>query len=189
MEPLAAEGTGSGAILVVPYDPAWPSLFAEIAQALSIRLGGLIGSVHHIGSTAVPRLAAKPKIDVDAVIADAARLDEAVALMRQAPEWTFHGEPYGDGMWTFTSGHGSWGARLYLCAPDTATHEKRVLFRDWLRRHDRDAAAYEALKRRLAVEADGDWKAYTGGKSGFVADIVGKAQACFLGSDKETTDG
>lgn len=189
MEPLAAEGTGSGAIRVVPYDPAWPLLFDEIAQALKARLGELVGSVHHIGSTAVPGLAAKPKIDVDAVIADTARLDEAVLLMRQASDWTFQGEPYGDGMWTFTRGHGSWGARLYLCTPGTATHEKRILFRDWLRAHDKDAAAYEALKRRLAVEANGDWKAYTGSKSAFVAGIVERAQARRLVSDRETTDG
>jgi GrpB-like predicted nucleotidyltransferase (UPF0157 family) len=79
-------------------------------------------------------------------------------------------------MWTFTRGHGSWGARLYLCAPGSATHEKRILFRDWLRTHPGDATAYEALKRRLASEANGDWHRYTGGKSEFVAEIVEMAR-------------
>ena len=51
-----------------------------------------------------------------------------------------------------------------------------MLFRDWLRTHPEDAAAYEALKRRLAVEANGDWKFYTGGKVEFVAGIVEKAR-------------
>ncbi len=177
MEALAAEGTGSGAIRVVPYNPDWPYLFARIKHELVCHLGGLLDSVHHVGSTSVPGLAAKPKIDVDAVIADTVRLEEAVALMRLKSEWAFQGEPYGDGMWTFTRGHGSWGARLYLCAPGTATHEKRILFRDWLRAHDDDAAAYQALKRWLAVQANGDWKAYTGGKSAFVAGIVERAAA------------
>ncbi|MBL8576570.1 MAG: GrpB family protein [Mesorhizobium sp.] len=176
MEPLTAEGTGSGAIRVVPYNPDWPFLFARIKHELVCHLGGLLDSVHHVGSTSVPGLAAKPKIDVDAVIADTARLEEAVALMRLKSEWAFQGEPYGDGVWTFTSGHGSWGARLYLCAPGTATHEKRILFRDWLRTHCEDAAKYEALKRRLAAEADGDWNAYTGGKSSFVTAIVERAR-------------
>jgi GrpB-like predicted nucleotidyltransferase (UPF0157 family) len=175
MEPLSADGIGSGAIRIVPYDPAWPSLFADIERELIERLDGLLGSVHHVGSTSVPGLEAKPKIDVDAVIEPAGRLDESVGLMCSDPAWAFQGEPYRDGMWTFTRGHGSWGARLYLCAPGTATHEKRLLFRDWLRTHPDDAAAYQALKRRLAVEAVGDWKYYTGGKAGFVAEIVRKA--------------
>jgi GrpB-like predicted nucleotidyltransferase (UPF0157 family) len=177
MQPLPAEGIGSGAIRIVPYDPGWPSLFAATGRELAHRLGSLLHSAHHIGSTSVPGLASKPKIDVDAVIEPAARLDEAVALMRSEEGWAFQGEPYGDGMWTFTRGHGSWGARLYLCAPGTATHEKRILFRDWLRTHPDDAAAYEALKRRLAVAADGDWKLYTGGKSAFVAEILRRASS------------
>jgi len=175
MTSLAADGVGSGAIRVVPYDPVWPVLFREIERELLVQLGDLLASVHHIGSTSVPGLAAKPKIDVDAVVASTSKLGEAVARMQAQPDWTFHGEPYKDGMWTFTRGRGSWGARLYLCAPDTATHVKRVLFRDWLRGHPEDAAAYETLKRRLSVYAAGDWNVYTGGKSDFVAAIVERA--------------
>jgi len=177
MEPIAEEGTGSGAIRIVPYDPEWPSLFEAIKRELVLRLGNLLQSAHHVGSTSVAGLAAKPKIDIDAVIEPAPRLGEAVALMQSGEGWAFQGDPYGDGMWTFTRGHGSWGARLYLCAPSAATHEKRIMFRDWLRAHPEDAAAYEALKRRLAVAANGNWKAYTGGKSAFVDAMVERAQA------------
>jgi GrpB-like predicted nucleotidyltransferase (UPF0157 family) len=177
MEALAQDGIGSGAIRIVPYDPEWPSLFEAIERELVLRLGDLLRSAHHVGSTSVPGLAAKPKIDIDAVIEPATRLGEAVALIQSEKGWAFQGDPYGDGMWTFTRGHGSWGVRLYLCAPFAATHEKRILFRDWLCAHPEDAAAYEALKRRLAVAANGDWKAYTGGKSAFVNAIVERAQA------------
>jgi GrpB-like predicted nucleotidyltransferase (UPF0157 family) len=177
MKPFPADGVGSGAIRVVPYDLDWPSLFREIERELTLKLGGMLDSVHHIGSTSVPGVGAKPKIDVDAVVASAGRIGGAVARMQALPDWTFHGQPYHDGMWTFTRGHGSWGARLYLCAQANPVHAKRILFRDWLRTHPKDARAYEALKRRLAVEANGDWKAYTGGKSEFVAAIVGRAEA------------
>jgi GrpB-like predicted nucleotidyltransferase (UPF0157 family) len=51
------------------------------------------------------------------------------------------------------------------------------LFRDWLRSHPDDAAAYVTLKHQLAAEACGDWKFYTGGKSDFVASIVNRALA------------
>ena len=59
---------------------------------------------------------------------------------------------------------------------DTATHLKRVLFRDYLRAHPEIAAAYGALKRDLVVSSGGDWHIYTNGKSAFVADVVERAR-------------
>lgn len=163
-------------IKVVDYDPDWPALFTAERNELVRVLSGLVDDVHHIGSTSVPGLAAKPKIDIDAVLLDRGLIGEAVARVQATAAYTYHGDKYGDGMWTFTRGRGSYGTRLYLCGPGTAAHEKRVLFRDWLRTHAEDAAAYEALKRRLAVEADGNWDFYTGGKSRFVAAIVERAR-------------
>lgn len=138
-------------------------------------LGDRVADIHHIGSTSVPGLSAKPKIDIDTVVQSDALVGEAVELVKTLAEFTFHGDPYGDGMWTFTSGHGSYGVRLYLCGPDNAHHHKRMLFRDWLREHPEAAAEYATLKRKLAAEANGDWKFYTGGKSEFVARIVKQA--------------
>lgn len=164
-----------GSIEVVEYDPDWLAVFdAEKAYLLSL-LGDLVEDVHHVGSTSVVDLRAKPKIDIDAIIRDEGMIAEAVERVKAIPKYTYHGTPYSDGMWTFTSGRGSRGNRLYLCAPDNATHEKRILFRDWLRSHPEDAADYAALKCRLAAEANGDWTYYTGGKAAFVARIVGMA--------------
>lgn len=125
----------------------------------------------------MPGLAAKPKIDIDVVIISRTRLAEAVARMQMEAEYTFHGDPYGDGMWTFTSGRGSHGARLYICGPSTPAHIGSLLFRDWLRSHPEDAASYAPLKRQLVVGADGDWARYTRGKSKFVEEIVLRASA------------
>ncbi len=160
------------AIKVVDYDPAWPLLFEQHRQQLTALLGSRVADILHIGSTSVPGLSAKPKIDIDAVLQDDVLIAEAVELVKTLAEFTFHGDPYGDGMWTFTSGHGSYGVRLYLCGPDNAHHQKRMLFRDWLRDHPEAAADYATLKRKLAAEANGDWTFYTGGKSDFVAGIV-----------------
>src|SRR4051794_20453083 len=155
------------AIRVVNYDPAWPALFQAEKQRVSDLLGNLVDEVHHVGSTAIVGLSAKPKIDIDAVVRSDSILADAAERVKSVREYAFHGDPYGDGMWTFTAGHGSWGTRLYLCGPDNATHRKRVLFRDWLRAHPDDAAEYGVLKLRLAASANGDWKFYTGGKSEF----------------------
>jgi GrpB-like predicted nucleotidyltransferase (UPF0157 family) len=164
-----------GSIEVTDYDPDWPALFAAEKAALLSLLGELVDDIHHVGSTSVVGLRAKPKIDIDAVIRHEGMMAEAVERVKAIPKYTFHGTPYSDGMWTFTSGRGSRGNRLYLCGPNNATHEKRILFRDWLRSHPEDAADYAALKCRLAAEANGDWTYYTGGKAAFVARIVGIA--------------
>lgn len=165
------------AIKVLDYDPLWSELFqAERAELLAL-LGDLAEDIHHVGSTSVAGLAAKPKIDVDAVIRSAALVADAVERVQSTAKYSFHGEPYGDGMWTFTSGHGSYGIRLYLCGPDNEVHVRRLLFRDWLRAHPADAADYAALKRQLAITAKGDWDVYTGGKTDFVTGIVQQAQA------------
>ena len=141
-------------------------------------LGGWVLEIHHIGSTSVPGLCAKPKIDVDIVLRSAAIIPDAIGRMK-AQGHTYHGDRYGDGMWAFTTGSGSRGARFYLCAPGTPTHLRRMLFRDYLRGHPETAAAYGALKRKLASEVSGrseaDWDHYTGGKGPFVAETLRRA--------------
>jgi GrpB-like predicted nucleotidyltransferase (UPF0157 family)/SAM-dependent methyltransferase len=165
------------AIEVVDYDPAWPVLFEEVRAGLERLLDGLIQEIHHIGSTAVPGLCAKPKIDVDIVLHSAAVIPEAIERMQATNGYIYHGDKYRDGMWAFTTGHGSRGQRLYLCAPGAATHLRRMLFRDYLRQHPETAAAYAVLKRRLASETEDDWNHYTGGKGPFVAETVRQAAA------------
>jgi len=161
-------------VVIVDYDPSWPEQFAAERDALLALLGGRVDGIHHIGSTAVPGLAAKPKIDMDAVLRDERFVPEAIELVRETGAYDFHGDPYGDRRWTFTRGH-THGIRLYLCGPGNRAHLQRILFRDWLRTHSADAAAYEALKRRLALAAGEDWDFYTGGKADFVAGIIERA--------------
>ena len=56
------------AVVIVAYDPAWPSRFASLAATVSAALGPVLVRVEHVGSTAVPGLPAKPIIDLDAVV-------------------------------------------------------------------------------------------------------------------------
>ncbi|AHG47625.1 hypothetical protein RLEG12_32100 [Rhizobium leguminosarum bv. trifolii CB782] len=158
------------AIKVVDYDPSWPRLFAEISAELSILLGDLVLCVDHIGSTSVPGLAAKPKIDLDIVTISDDLLPTAIDIVRTA-DFVFHGDR-GEKRWAFTRDHQGYGFKLYLCSPGNPAHRERILFRDYLRDHPERAQAYADLKRRLAVEAGGDWEFYTGGKTEFVNETV-----------------
>jgi GrpB-like predicted nucleotidyltransferase (UPF0157 family) len=164
------------AIRVLDHDPRWAALFNLHKGEIESLLSGLVAEVHHIGSTAVAGLAAKPKLDMDAVVRSRGDVGPALERLRQAG-FVFHGDPYGDERWTFTrDGHEGYGIRLYVCAPGNRAHEERVMFRDWLRAHPEDAVAYAALKLRLAAEAGGDWDRYTGGKTAFVRAVLAKAQ-------------
>lgn len=171
-----SEGTAlRRSIVVLDYDPAWPARFQAVRQRLEALLQGLAAEICHVGSTSIPGMCAKPKIDVDVVLRDAGAIPDGIARMRAAG-YDDHGDKYDDGMWAFTTGRGSYGERIYLCAPGTATHEDRCLFRDYLRLHPGAAAEYAALKRRLASETASDWNHYTGGKGPFVAEIVSRAK-------------
>ncbi|EJC68877.1 GrpB family protein [Rhizobium sp. 1AS11] len=158
------------AIKVVDYDPSWPRLFTEISTEVSALLGDRLLSIDHIGSTSVPGLLAKPKIDLAAVVISDAFLAAAIEVVRAA-DFVFHGDT-GERRWAFTRDHQAYGFRLYLCGPDNRAHQDRILFRDYLRDHPGRAEAYADLKRRLAAEADGVWDFYTGGKTEFVSETV-----------------
>ncbi|MBX5224360.1 MULTISPECIES: GrpB family protein [unclassified Rhizobium] len=158
------------AVKVVDYNPSWLRLFAEISAEISILLGNLVLSIDHIGSTSVPGLAAKPKIDLDIVTISDDALPTAIDAMRAAA-FVFHGDR-GEKRWAFTRDHPGYGFKLYLCGADNRAHRERILFRDYLREHPERARAYAELKRRLAVAAGGDWDFYTGGKTGFVSETV-----------------
>ncbi|RFC00409.1 hypothetical protein B5K08_00590 [Rhizobium leguminosarum bv. trifolii] len=162
------------AIKVVDYDPSWLRLFADISAEISILLGNLVLSIDHIGSTSVPGLAAKPKIDVDVVTISDDVLPMAIDMVRAA-DFVFHGDR-GEKRWAFTRDHEAYGFKLYLCGPGNRAHRERILFRNYLRDHPERTTAYADLKRRLAVEAGGDWDVYTGGKTAFVSETVQLAE-------------
>ena len=164
------------AIVVVPYDDSWPDLFAQVCGELAPVFTGLAPVFHHVGSTSVPGLAAKPKIDLHAAFADPETVATAVERMQAIPGYTYHGDKYGDQSWTFTSGRGSYGARLYLCTLENHVLRDRILFRNYLSAHPERAAAYAALKLRLMGEAKDDWGYYTGGKTEFVRETVRLAE-------------
>ncbi|MEZ2224510.1 GrpB family protein [Rhizobium sp. RCC_161_2] len=172
-------------IRLVDYDPAWPALFESRREAITALLSHA-ADIHHIGSTSVPGLCAKPKLDIDAVLATAEDRLVATEYLKK-DGYAFHGDPYGADRWKFTKDEAPYGTRLYLSLPGNPAHRDRILFRDYLRAHPEVAGNYAALKQRLAMEADGDWDHYTDGKSDFVANILRQALAELAQSTEVTT--
>jgi len=140
-----------GRVEVVEPDPAWPERFEELATRIRGALGELALVVEHVGSTAVPGLPAKPVIDIDLTVADSA--DEAAwlpplesvgfELVIREPWWHEHR------CLTLEDPR----CNLHVFSPDCPETIRHVLFRDWLRAHPDDLAAYRTAKLGAARAA------------------------------------
>lgn len=156
---------------VVPYDPAWPAAFEAERTVLADALGPwLSAGVHHIGSTSVPGLAAKPILDMLAGVAD---LDEASAAIAPLQQLGYVHAPHRPrALWFFRPSRDAQTHALHLTEPGSDLSEERLTFRDALRADASLTAEYAALKQQLAHEHPDDLAAYTQRKRGFVALVL-----------------
>jgi GrpB-like predicted nucleotidyltransferase (UPF0157 family) len=159
---------------IVPYDAAWLGSFNEIAAALITLLGDRVLDIHHIGSTSIPGMAAKPLIDIDVIMPTAADVIDACPLM-EAAGYEPRGNRYDADIFAFMKRTAAPKQRVYLCPEGHDTHHRRILFRDYLRTHPQAASDYQALKLRLAKDFEYDGDGYTAAKAAFVSDIVARA--------------
>ncbi len=173
-------------VAVVPYDLRWPKLFRREAEHLRSCLpAGLLGRIEHIGSTAVPGLAAKPIVDllVEVRSLRAARTEIAPVLQAQGYEY-FWRPSFGDDVpprYAFFIRRNRRGIRTHhlhmvTSRPTFREHWERLLFRDYLIAHPQTARAYERLKRKLASAHPNDRVAYTHGKTAFIQEVTAKAK-------------
>jgi GrpB-like predicted nucleotidyltransferase (UPF0157 family) len=150
-------------IEIVEFDQRWPAEFGEIAAPLRGALGVLAQRIDHIGSTSVPGLAAKDRIDIQLTVADLDALPAVAARLEsigytQAPGISGDHRPPG---WQgpaeewlkrfFRPPAGQRATNLHVRANGRANQRYALLFRDYLRAHPASAAAYAELKRRLAA--------------------------------------
>ncbi len=164
-EDLARAGVRDAPVEIVEYDSAWPALYAAERERLAPLLGGV--EIHHFGSTAVPGLAAKPVIDMIALVGD---LDAPVPVLVSNAGYEFP-----------TAYNAALAHRRFLCYPTASfrTHhlhlvdrgeelERRLRFRDRLRADSVLAQEYVKLKRALAERHRHDREAYTEAKAVFI---------------------
>jgi len=161
----------TGPIVIVDYDPRWAAIFVQLRARLAATLGPLAIRIEHVGSTAVPGLAAKPIIDLDVVIASR---DPLPAVIRRLQPLGYHHE--GDlgvpGREAFTTPPDTYPHHLYVCAADSAALARHLAFRELLRAHPETARAYGELKRSLAVRFGSDRTAYTDAKTAFTEAVI-----------------
>jgi len=161
----------SAPIIIEDYDPRWPEQFEVLRARIAPVLGPLAAAIEHIGSTAVPGLAAKAVIDIDVLLRSAADLPEAINLLATLG-YQYRGDLGVPGREAFRPPPNDLPHHLYVCAPECLEYARHILFRNHLRGHPEDARSYERLKRALAVEFRNDREAYNQAKTRFVEAVL-----------------
>jgi GrpB-like predicted nucleotidyltransferase (UPF0157 family) len=163
------------AVHIVDYDPAWPALAEAELRRIEEALGAVAVGLEHVGSTAVPGLAAKPIIDLQLSVADIGTRERYVEPLERlgylfvpAPEWPdyhFFAKPP-----ERPRTH-----HLHVCEAGSQHDVRHVAVRDFLRTHDDEAARYAAVKRQVAARHPQDRLAYIAGKEEYVAALERRA--------------
>ncbi|MBB5867108.1 GrpB-like predicted nucleotidyltransferase (UPF0157 family) [Allocatelliglobosispora scoriae] len=160
-------------IVIGPYDPAWPARYAAEQARIRDAVGDRALAIEHVGSTAVPGLAAKDRLDIDLIVADPADEDSYVpalaaagyALRTREPDWYEH-------RCLWNAGH---TVNLHVFGPDCDEHLRHLVFRDRLREHPEERERYEAAKLRSAAENPLSMAAYSAGKAPVIIEILRRA--------------
>jgi GrpB-like predicted nucleotidyltransferase (UPF0157 family) len=161
-----------GRIELVDYDPDWPRQFQREADRIRTVLGDQALRIEHVGSTSVPGLCAKPRIDIVLVVPDSSDEPAYVPAMEQAGYRLRIREP-------------DWFQHRVIKGPDTDTNihvfsegcseiDRMTRFRDWLRHHPEDRDLYATEKRALAQR---EWKYvqnYADAKTAVIDQIIAR---------------
>ena len=155
-------------IVIVDYDPAWPLEFERIRDRAAAAVGGLAVAIEHVGSTAVPGLAAKPIIDL-VIVVEPENVQRAIERL-SAIGYLHRGNLGVEGREAFDVPEGERPHHLYVSPTDSEELRAQLTFRDRLRESPALATEYEALKRELALQFRDDRIGYTEAKTEFVTD-------------------
>ncbi|MEL6658238.1 MAG: GrpB family protein [Bacteroidota bacterium] len=154
-------------ITVVDYNPRWPQAFEQEAALLRQALSDALVEIHHIGSTSVPGLAAKPIIDILPEVHDLALLD-ARAPQMEALGYEVMGEFGIPGRRYFRKGGDERTHHVHAFLAGDAHAIRHLAFRDYLIAHPEVAQAYGQLKREVAQRSNNNIETYGDGKDPFI---------------------
>ena len=173
-----AEHRGRGrtrAYGVVPHDPSWSARFDAEAARISGALGSQVIRIDHIGSTSVPGLVAKPTIDIQVSLRSLEPREAYSTPLRDLGYRHLLDPTSPDHEYASRDVDGGGAFHIHLCPAGSAWERRHLEFRDWLRDHPDDAAAYARLKQELAAAHPNDIHTYTDGKSAFIRSIENTA--------------
>lgn len=170
-------GLQRGTVTLCEYDSAWPEAARATIETLRQILGSAARDIQHVGSTAVPGMAAKPVIDLAVGVRSLCDVDACVQQLEQAG--------------IYDAGQDVPGQRLFVMGDferDIRTHHIHVMiwnsdawknyirFRDYLNAFEQKRMGYEAEKKRLAQRYGQDRRAYTKEKAEIIKSLLAQAE-------------
>ena len=169
-------------ITVVNYDPEWPSKYVRERDYITEILKENCISIYHIGSTSVPGLAAKPIIDIMAVVRSLEEVDTVA-------------EKFSEIGYEYLGEFGITGRRYLRKGGDERTHQihifqaddwnnigRHLAFRDYMHTHEKERNEYAKIKKDLAQKFPYDIDGYCDGKENFVREMEERALAQYDGT-------
>ncbi|MFG6147432.1 GrpB family protein [Halobacillus sp. B23F22_1] len=163
---------------VEPYQEKWPTMFLEEAKKLREVFPTEILEIHHIGSTSVPGLHAKPILDLMPVVKDISNVDQFNEQMKQLG-YTPKGENGNPQRRYFEKGGDQRSHHVHFYEEGSCEIKRHLAFRDYLRTHPDERQQYGELKQELARQFPYDIASYIKGKEELVRKIERKALVWF----------
>jgi|SRR5262245_16352960 len=170
-------------ISIVPYNPAWPSLFeAEKSHLMKCLPQELIKRIEHFGSTAIPGMSAKPIVDILLEVTSLEETKSKIVPILEAQGYDYFWRPtIGDDTppfyaWFIKRDQRGIRTHHIHMVEKEFEHWDRLLFRDYLIEHKETAREYKALKLRLVSDYPRDRIAYTEGKTEFIIRVTETAK-------------
>ncbi len=164
-------------IVIQDYDPQWPQLYAVEEQRLWSALSPIAVQIEHIGSTAVPGLAAKPIIDISVAVRDLANLTAHIPALADLGYIEFPINPTFQRRLFCKGSYNEGTHQVHFTVYRSAVWAEPILFRDYLRAHPSAAAGYQQVKRDSAAKHQNDLNGYHDEKAACVVALMEQAHA------------
>jgi GrpB-like predicted nucleotidyltransferase (UPF0157 family) len=170
-------------VIIVDYDPRWPRFFDEEKANIIRVIGPMVVGIEHIGSTAVPGLAAKAIIDILVGVQQLSnatwciqplktlRYEYVPELEKFLPDRRYFRKGNVQGSEQGSTHH------MHMVEAGGDFWGRQLLFRDYLRDHPEEARHYADLKKTLAARFSADRESYTSAKTDYIQEIVARAKA------------
>ena len=161
-------------VIVVEYDPVWPERFKLLKSRIEPALSGIASSIEHVGSTAIPGLAAKPVIDISVVVETVQLIEKAIEQL-EILGYKHRGQMGVEGREAFDSPSELPSHHLYVCLRGSIGLSNHLIIREYLLANPEVAIEYGSLKKVLAKRFSEDRSAYLDGKTDFLVGILSRS--------------
>jgi GrpB-like predicted nucleotidyltransferase (UPF0157 family) len=169
-------------LVLVDYVPMWASRFARERVRIVEALGEVARRVEHVGSTAVPGLAAKPIVDILVAVDDP---DDEYGYLKAMEGADYELRVREPGHRMFRTPERD--VHVHVWKGGSNDERRHLLFRDWLRQAPDDRELYESVKRRFVGERFTDMNYYARAKGPVIEEIMRRAETWAAQADAQET--